>query len=90
MSTEDLDALDPITQELEAFLFRSRLQNLSTTEVDSRGQAETGEDMAETRKWSGIELLSRKDERHHLVADCRAREFESRQLHMYFVAIPAT
>jgi hypothetical protein len=72
---------DPLEHESEAIPPCSRLQNLSTTGVDSRGLTETGEDAAESRKPSGIELLIRKDERHRLVADCRAREFDSRQLH---------
>jgi hypothetical protein len=51
------------------------------TGVDSRGLTWTRGDATEARKRSGIELLSRKDERHRLVGNCRTPEFDSRQLH---------
>jgi hypothetical protein len=51
------------------------------TGVDSRGLTWTRGDATEARKRSGIELLSRKDERHRLVGNCRTLEFDSRQLH---------
>jgi hypothetical protein len=55
----------------------SRLQNLSTNRVDSRGLTRTREDAPTTRKPKDLRTLATKDERHRQLGKVRSLGFKS-------------
>jgi hypothetical protein len=58
-----------------------RLQNVSTTEVDSRRLMSTDADTRAPQTRRNLEHLEEKDERHRRVGNVYSEGFDSRRLH---------